>query len=120
MKLYLDDDTASALLVRLLRAAGHQVLLPGDFGLAGAKDPAHLHRSILEQAVFVSHNYDDFKLLDDLVRDAQGHHAGILVVRKDNDPSRDLKPSGIVRAIRNLDAAGVPIADQYIILNHWR
>jgi hypothetical protein len=31
-----------------------------------------------------------------------------------------LKPAGIVRAIRNLEAAGVPIADRYIILNHWR
>jgi hypothetical protein len=52
--------------------------------------------------------------------EGQGHHPGILVVRKDNDPTRDLKAAGIVRAIRNLEAAGAPIADQYIILNHWR
>lgn len=79
MKLYLDDDMASTLLVRLLRAAGHQVLLPADFGLTGAKDAAHLHRSVLEEAAFLSHNYNDFKLLDDLVRDAHGHHFGILI-----------------------------------------
>jgi hypothetical protein len=42
------------------------------------------------------------------------------VVRRDNDPLRDLRPPGIVRAIARLQAAGVPIADEYHILNHWR
>ena len=32
----------------------------------------------------------------------------------------DLKPAGIVRAIRNLLAAGIPIRDEFHILNHWR
>jgi hypothetical protein len=50
----------------------------------------------------------------------QGHHLGILVVRKDNDLRRDLKPAGIVRALTNLLAAGVPIVDNYHILNHYR
>jgi predicted nuclease of predicted toxin-antitoxin system len=120
MKLYLDDDSVAALLARLLRQARHDVLLPSDFGLAGAKDPSHLQRAIREQGVLLSHNYEDFKLLHDLLMEGQGHHPGILVVRKDNDPTRDLKPSGIVRAIRNLEAAGVGTADEYIILNHWR
>ncbi len=46
-------------------------------------------------------------------------HAGILF-RQDNDPRRDLNQQGIVRAINNLLAAGIPTEDQYIILNHWR
>jgi len=33
---------------------------------------------------------------------------------------RDLKPAGIVRAIRNLEQAAVPLRDEYHILNHWR
>ena len=120
MKLYLDEDSAQTLLVQLLRREGHIVLLPADFGIMGKKDPVHLRLAIRESAVFLSHNYEDFELLHDLLLEGQGHHPGILVVRKDNDPSRDLKPAGIVRAIRNLEAAGVPVADQYIILNHWR
>jgi hypothetical protein len=30
MNLYLDDDSAKASLVNLLRAAGHQVIVPSD------------------------------------------------------------------------------------------
>jgi hypothetical protein len=38
MRLYLDDDSASALLTRLLRYARHDVLLPVDASLSGADD----------------------------------------------------------------------------------
>jgi hypothetical protein len=31
-----------------------------------------------------------------------------------------MKPPTIVRAIGKLVAAGVPIADEYTVLNHWR
>ena len=59
--------------------------------------------------VLLSHNYRDFEELHDLILAAQGHHPGLLVIRKDNDPRRDLKPSGIVRAIANLTATSLPI-----------
>jgi hypothetical protein len=52
--------------------------------------------------------------------EARGHHAGILVVRQDNDPKRDMDEADIALAIGKLLAAAVPIADQYIIMNHWR
>jgi hypothetical protein len=51
---------------------------------------------------------------------AGGHHPGVLVVRKDNDPTRDLKLKEIVRAIRKLIVSGIPIADEYHTLNQWR
>jgi hypothetical protein len=35
MKLYLDDDTASALLAHLLKKAAHDVQLPSDVGRTG-------------------------------------------------------------------------------------
>jgi hypothetical protein len=56
----------------------------------------------------------------ELILEAKGHHSGVLIVRRDNDPTRDPKPAGIVRAIRNLEAAAVPIQDELQILNHWR
>jgi hypothetical protein len=55
-----------------------------------------------------------------LIKQVGGHHPGILVVRQDNDPSRDLTPKGIANAIRKLEASGVPIKDEFIVLNHWR
>jgi hypothetical protein len=120
MNLYLDDDSAAALLVTLLRQAGHDVQVPADVGLSGEKDPIHLAHAVGADRVFLSHNYRDFQLLHNLIMVCQGHHPGILVVRKDNDPRRDLNAAGIVRTIAKLVAAGVPIADEYHILNHWR
>jgi predicted nuclease of predicted toxin-antitoxin system len=120
MKLYLDDDSVAAVLVALLRRDGHDVQLPMDAGLSGKDDPIHLAHAVLQNRVFLSHNYNDFKLLHDLVVAVQGHHPGILVVRKDNDPKRDLTMNGIVRALAKLVASGTPITDEYHILNHWR
>src|SRR5262245_29584857 len=120
MRFYLDDDSAALVLIQLLRKAGHDVQVPADVGTSGKEDPVHLTYSIREGRVFLSKNYKDFELLHLLVRQAQGYHPGILVVRQDNDPTRDLTPRGIVRAIRNLLAAGVPVADEYIILNAWK
>ncbi len=120
MKLYLDDDIASPLLASFLRKAGHDVVLPGDVGMDGQPDPAHLKCAIRDACACMTKNYDDFWLLHELILEAAGSHPGILVVRQDNDASRDLTPKGIVAAIRKLEAAGVPIANEYIVLNHWR
>jgi predicted nuclease of predicted toxin-antitoxin system len=79
MKLYLDDDSASALLARLLQHAGHTVLLPATLGMSGAKDPKHLRQAIREQAMLLSHNYEDFEILHELLMEGHGHHPGILV-----------------------------------------
>jgi predicted nuclease of predicted toxin-antitoxin system len=120
MRLYLDDDMASALLARLLRQAGHEVQIPGDTGMSGAVDPVHLAYAIRERRVLLSGNHDDYQALHDLIIEAQGHHPGIVVIRRDNDPRRDMTPRGIVNALRNLENAGVPLLDSFRILNHWR
>ena len=120
MRLYLDDDIASPLLARLLRQAGHDTQLPVEAGLSGSDDPVHLTHAVREDRVLVSRNYKDFENLHDLIMQVGGHYPGILIVRRDNDPTRDLRPPGIVRAIRNLLAASVSLADHFIILNHWR
>jgi hypothetical protein len=120
MRLYLDDDSADPLLAQLLENAAHEVELPKDAGLSGEADPVHLTHAIGDKRILLTKNYRDFEYLHNLIIMAQGHHPGILVVRQDNDPKRDLTTRGIVRAIARLEAAGVPIADSYHILNHWR
>lgn len=120
MNLYLDDDSTNPHLVRLLQRDNHDVMIPGDMGMRGHKDPAHLMAAITLGRILVTHNHDDFHLLHDLVLLVGGHHPGVLVVRRDNDPSRDMSPKRIVRAIRNLERGGVVIVDQLHVLNHWR
>ncbi len=120
MKLYLDDDTASGLLAKLLRNSGHRVLVPSDVGMVGSPDSVHLTRAILEDRVCMTKNYDDFALLHTLLMQAKGNHPGIIVIRQENDPTRDISPKGIVTAIRKLEAGRAPIANEYIVLNHWR
>lgn len=120
MNLYLGDDSVDALLVRLLRHAGHDIQIPADVGMSGEDDPVHLSYAIGDDRVLLSHNHRDFRNPHNLVMQAKGHHPGIVIVRKDNDPTRDLKPAGVVRAIRNLEQAAVPLKDEYHILNHWR
>jgi hypothetical protein len=120
MKLYLDDDSADALLVALLIRDGHDCQTPTDAGMAGQHDPVHLTHAAREDCVLLSRNHDDFKNLHHLIVQVNGHYPGIFIVRRDNDPTRDLKPPGIVRAIRNFLAAGTQVSDGFHILNHWR
>ena len=68
----------------------------------------------------MSRNYQDFEELHLFIAEAHGRHLGIFIVRRENDPTRDLTPKGIVAAIRKLEVSGVPIENEYIVLNHWR
>ena len=120
MNLYLDDDSAKASLVKLLKKVGHQVAIPADAGLSGVSDPRHLMHTVQNNWVLLTKNHDDFEDLHLLLKAAGGKHAGVLVVRLDNDPSRDMKDQDIFRSIGNLEGAGVPVANEFHILNHWR
>lgn len=121
MRLYIDDDSVDPGLIRLLRRDGHDVHIPADVGLAGSSDQVHLAHAIRDQRAMLTKNYRDFETLHDLVvRAAQGHHEGVLVVRYDKDPRNNMSAGDIARAVRNLEKAGVPIADSYYELNHWQ
>lgn len=83
MKLYLDDDSVSGRLVILLRQAGHDVQLPSEAGTSGKTDPVHLRHAIHDGRICLTHNYGDFEDLHELLKEAQGHHPGIWVVRRE-------------------------------------
>lgn len=121
MRLYLDDDSADPNLIRLLRRDGHDVQIPADFGLSGHSDQVQFAHAIRERRAILTRNYRDFANLHDLVIFAsRGDHEGILVVRFDNNPRHNMSSGDIVRAVRNLENAGVPVADSYHELNHWQ
>lgn len=76
MRIYLDDDSAAVLLVRLLAREGHDAQLPLDVSMSGENDPVHLRHAIDEGRVLLSRNYDDFKELHELVIASGGKHPG--------------------------------------------
>jgi hypothetical protein len=120
MRVYLDDDSAAHKLAGMLRRAGHDVTLPAQVNLSGQSDPRHLAHAIQQGLVLLTRNHKDFPDLHDLILAAGGSHPGILVVRSDNDPTRDMKPADVVRAIANREAAGIPLVNDLCVLNHWR
>ncbi len=83
-------------------------------------DPVHLTHSIREDRVLLTGNHRHFKVLHDLVIQAGGHHPGIVAIRRDNNPRRDMTPRGIVVALHKLEDARVPLADRFHVLNQWR
>jgi hypothetical protein len=116
LRIYLDDCAYAKQLVGLLQKAGHDVLTPVDADTAGMADDVHLRFAAQEGRVLLTKNPDDFAQLH--AGDSQ--HAGILAIYQDNDPSRDMSYGEIVRAIANLESAGVPIAGSFHVLNAWR
>ena len=120
MNLYIDDDSVDGVLVQILRAAGHDVVIPNDIGSVGVPDAEHLLEAIQRSRVVLTKNHDDFEALNRLVLLVGGHHPGILIVRRDNDPKRDMDQKRTVRAIRNFLSSGVPIEDNHHILNNYR
>ena len=121
MRIYIDDDSVDPGLLRLLRRDGHDVQIPADVGLVGISDQAHLSHAIRDQRAVLTRNQGDFDDLHDLVVfAARGHHRGVLVVLFDNNPRNNMSAGDIARAVRNLENAGVAIADSYHELNHWQ
>ena len=120
MLLYLDDDSVHGVLIRRLGDGGYDVLTPRVAGTAGHADPVHFMCAIRTGRVLLTHDHEGFTLLHELVLLAGGHHPGILILRRDNDPTRTMSPGAIVRAIHNLTASHLLIPDAVQVLNHWR
>jgi hypothetical protein len=114
--LYLDDSIFSHLLRRLLVEAGHTVVIPADVQLSGARDEVHFEYARSRGLILVTRNPKDFLALHERTAD----HAGLLLVYRDNDPTRDMTAPDILRAISNLITSGVPLAGAAHPLNPWQ
>ena len=88
--------------------------------MAGKSDAENLLYALRQSQVLLTQNHEDFEPLHDLVLGSGGHHSGILTARLEKNRSKNMKPGAIVSAIRKLESAGVPTADQLHILNQWR
>jgi len=120
VKLYLDDDTCAAVLVAMLRKAGHDVMIPGDVGMSGRHDAEHLLRCVREGRVFLTHNYKDFGPIHELLVGCSGSHTGMVEVRRGSDPSKNMSNKNIVAALGRVEQAYTDLANEYVTLNDWR
>jgi hypothetical protein len=116
LNIYLDDCAYAKTLVQLLQAAGHRVVTPIQAGTSGKADEEHLLFAASQGLVLLTKNPDDFAQL----HNASSEHAGILVIYQDNDPDRDMAYAEIVRAIGNLEWAGITLSKSFQVLNAWR
>ena len=116
MKLLLDEDSQSSLLVKLLQAAGHDVETVTHAGLAGSPDPVVFAFAQQLGRVLLTRNGNDFSLLH-----RQGdRHSGILIEYRGHDPSKDMTRAQIVAAIGKIEASDWDLRGQIVSINAWR
>jgi len=94
VRLYLDEDIASRELTSRLAAAGHNVLSP----LRGEPDSRCWRHAQEQGATVVTMNVVDFVRL----AEATASHAGLLLVYRENDPTRDLGAASVVAAVERV------------------
>jgi predicted nuclease of predicted toxin-antitoxin system len=115
LKLFVDEDTQDKLLVKLLRNASHDVVTVNEARLMSSSDPIILDYARTNERLVLTYNCDDFEEL----HQAQPLHPGILAVYRDNNSSKNMSFKEIVKAISNLEATMMPLANQFISLNQW-
>lgn len=103
MRLLVDEDTQSHLLLRLLRESGHDVVAVAELGMNGATDEAVLARAVADDRVGVTRNCDDF-----------------LAVYQDDDDAKHMSYDEIARAVGRVEASTLPTEGQFLALNAWR
>lgn len=116
MRLLVDEDSQARTLVRLLLEAGHDVLTADKAGLNSMADVEVLRLAIRESRVLLTRNCGDFLALNAENRD----HCGILAVYQDADPRKNMTYAEVVRAVANVEAAGMSLVGEFVALNAWR
>ena len=112
MRLYVDEDIASLQLISRLRAAGHVVIEP----LRGMSDARCWRHAQADRAVVLTMNARDYVALA-----TTGPNHGLLLVYRENDPTRDMTAKDIAAAVgRVADTYPDGISGQILTLNGFR
>jgi predicted nuclease of predicted toxin-antitoxin system len=120
VRVLLDENMSSRRLAARLQSAGHSAVLASEVGLVSVADARVLAWAVAAACPVLTRDHEDFTALHDLVAAVGGHHAGILVVRFDNDPRHNLTERAIAIALGNLESSGVVVTSRIHVLNHWR
>lgn len=111
----MDEDAQASLLVKLLTNAGHDVITVNQANLSGQSDSIVLDYARGAQRLLFTFNCDDFETLHNI----NPNHPGILVVDRQSDRTKNMTFKDMVRSIANIEAAQIPLANQFIVLNQW-
>jgi hypothetical protein len=120
LSIYLDDSLDADLLMVLLGNAGHTVISPRDVSMSRADDDVHLEFAAQNSCALLTKDIKDFENLHADWQSQGRSHYGIFLVHYDGDVTKDMTYADIIRAIDNLLASGVPIANEVHHLNNWR
>jgi predicted nuclease of predicted toxin-antitoxin system len=120
MRVYLDDDLDSNALLALLQRAGHEVLSPRAVGTQGAVDQEHLRYATEHALLILTANGKDLVALHREWSRQQRPHHGVLVVYRENNPTRDMSFEQIANAVTRVEQAAVPLENTVHVLNRWR
>ncbi|MGL4883453.1 MAG: DUF5615 family PIN-like protein [Waterburya sp.] len=115
LKLLVDEDTQALPLVKTLRKANHDVVTVNEANLMGQPDNIVLEYATQNNRIVLTRNCRDFEAL----HEANPNHPGIFVIYQEADPLKKMSRKDIVKAIANLEAAQIPLQNQFISLNHW-
>ena len=115
LKLLIDEDSQALPLVKTLRKAHHDVLTANEANLTGQPDNVVLEYATQNNRIVLTRNCRDFQAL----HNANPNHPGIFAVYQEANPLKKMSRQDIVKAIANLEAAKIPLQNQFISLNHW-
>lgn len=115
LKLLIDEDSQDKVLVRLLREAKHDVVTANESGLMGQPDSVVFSYAREQNRIILTLNCRDFAA----IHQSNPIHPGIFALYQEANPYKKMSFKDIVRAIANLEAVGISLANQFIPLNHW-
>jgi hypothetical protein len=105
LNLYIDDCASDVLLVRLLKAAGHRVVVPVEVGLKEHPDAEHFAYAAAQGLVLLTKNPRDFLAL----HRTNPNHAGLLFIYS-RDRARHRQPRSGGRRVRGAVSHSQPLA----------
>ena len=83
--------------------------------MAGSSDDVVLDYAREANLILLTHNCDDFEELHNL----NPNHSGILAIYSNANRFKNMSFQAIAKAIMNLEASGISIANQFMSLNSW-
>lgn len=116
MRLLVDENAQSQLLIQLLVAAGFDVKTAASAGLNGRRDEDVLAFAVKEGRALLTRDCSDFVAL---VKSG-APHTGLLLIYEDKDLKKCMSHDDIVRSIARVSAAAIDLHTTWIILNQWR